>query len=97
MGWEKGRYYTRSRKVNGRVVREYVGGGKVGALAARLDAIGRERREAESEAWRIEREEMEALDAAVDKLCQLADVIAKAAMVAAGFHRHRGEWRRRRV
>ena len=24
MGWERGRYYTRSRKVDGRVIREYV-------------------------------------------------------------------------
>jgi hypothetical protein len=29
MGWDRGRYYTRSRKVNGRVVREYVGTGPV--------------------------------------------------------------------
>jgi len=29
MGWDQGRYYTRSRKVNGRVVREYIGTGRV--------------------------------------------------------------------
>lgn len=97
MGWEKGRYYTRSRKVNGRVVREYIGGGEVGALVARLDAVDRERREFERECWRLEKEEMEAFDASVEKVCQMADIIAKAALVAAGFHNHRGEWRRRRV
>ena len=97
MGWEKGRYYTRSRKVNGRVVREDVGGGEVGALAAEFDAIERERRESERESWRLEKEEMEAFDASVAKVCQMAGIIAKAAMVAAGFHRHRGQWRRRRV
>ncbi|MDA1052703.1 MAG: hypothetical protein O3C40_19790 [Planctomycetota bacterium] len=97
MGWEKDRYYTRSRKVNGRVVREYIGGGEVGALVAQMDAVERERREWERECWRLEKEEMEAFDSSVAKVCQMADIIAKAAMVAAGFHRHRGEWRRRRV
>ncbi|MGM0488439.1 MAG: hypothetical protein ACQESR_16975 [Planctomycetota bacterium] len=97
MGWEKGRYYTRSRKVNGRVVREYVGGGEVGAMAARVDAINRERRHQERESWRLEQEEMDTIDASVDNVCQMADLIAQATMVAAGFHCHRGEWRRRRV
>ena len=97
MGWEKGRYYTRSRKVNGRVVREYVGAGKIGVLAAQLDAIERERREYEREVWRIEREGIEAFDETIAKVCQMADIIAQAAMLAAGFHCHRGEWRRRRV
>ena len=97
MGWEKGRYYTRSRKVNGRVVREYVGGGEIGAVAAQLDEIERERREHERRRWRMEKEEIETFDRSITKVCQMADIIAKAAMVAAGYHLHRGEWRRRRV
>ena len=40
--WEKrergGLYYTRSRKVNGRVVREYVGSGASGELVTLMDA-----------------------------------------------------------
>ena len=97
MAWEKGRYYTRSRKVNGRVIREYIGGGAVGELAAQLDVIERERREYEREAWRVEREGIEEFDETIAKVCQMADMIARAAMLAAGFHHHRGEWRRRRV
>jgi hypothetical protein len=96
MGWDRGFYY-RVRKVNGRVVREYVGRGPIAELAAELDAIGRQQREAERAARVAERAELEALDAPLDELNDLADLLADAALLAAGYRRHnRGEWRRRR-
>ncbi len=98
MGWEKGRYYTRSKKVNGRVVREYVGFGRVAELAAELDAIKRQQRQAERDALLAKRAELDALDAPLDELNDLADLLARAALLAAGFHQHRrSEWRKRRV
>ncbi len=98
MGWDKdGRYYTRSRRVNGRVVREYVGGGRVGELAARLDALERQTRDNERAAFNAERDELDALDAPLAVLNELADLLARAALAAAGYaQHHRGEWRKRR-
>jgi hypothetical protein len=101
MAWERrkrgGLYYTRSRKEGGRVVREYVGGGILGELAARMDAEDRPRREEEAAYQREEREHLEALSAPVEELCDAAEVIARAALIASGFHCHnRGEWRKRR-
>ena len=64
MGWDKGRYDTRSRKVNGRVVREYYGAGEAAELAAQIDPLDRADREAEREARRAEKAELEALNAA---------------------------------
>jgi hypothetical protein len=93
MGWEKGRYYTRSRKVNGRVVREYVGTGDVAEQAAMIDAIARQGREAR----RAARAELTALDAPLDDLAEQTDLLARAALAAAGYRQHhRGEWRKRR-
>jgi hypothetical protein len=97
VGWDKGRYYTRSKKVNGRVVREYVGIGEVAELAAQIDAINREKRETERDALRAERAALETLDAPMNELNDLADLLARAVLLAAGYQQHkRGEWRRRR-
>jgi hypothetical protein len=93
MGWDKGRYYTRSRKANGRVAREYVGTGEAAERAARLDAMARQEREARRAALA----ELAALDAPLDDLAELTDLLARAALAAAGYRRHhRGEWRKRR-
>jgi hypothetical protein len=99
--WERrergGLYYTRSRKEGGRVVREYIGGGVLGELAAQLDAEKRRIRTEEATTWREERKSMEALDKPVEELCRAAEILSRAVFVAAGYHQHnRGEWRMRR-
>jgi len=93
MAWEKGRYYTRSRKVNDRVVREYLGTGEAAEQAARLDASARQQREARRAALA----ELTALDAPLDDLAERTELLARAALAAAGYRQHRrGEWRKRR-
>jgi hypothetical protein len=95
MAWERG-YYYRVREVNGRVVREYVGTGRVAELAAQLDAIKREERATEAAAWRAEKARLDALDADVAALIEVTDLAAAAALLAAGFHQHKRQWRRKR-
>jgi hypothetical protein len=95
MGWERG-YYYRSRKVNGRVVREYVGTGRVAELAAQLDDIKRQERKAEKAAWQEEKARLDALDADVAALIELTELVAAGALVAAGYHQHKRQWRRKR-
>jgi hypothetical protein len=56
MSWERG-YYYRAKKVNGRVVKEYVGPGIVGRMAELEDLFAREDRELRRIKERIEREE----------------------------------------
>src|SRR5688572_20767394 len=99
MGWEtrgRGRYYTRSRRVGGRVVREYLGFGETGERAALADA----RRRAQRQAERLRRLENRARLAAAEQplidFCEAAELLARAVLLTANFHRHdRGEWRRR--
>ena len=101
MGWETrkrgGRYYTRSRRVGGRVVREYVGGGVIGELAADVDALERAERTAHDEEFRQQQSENRELDEMIDGFSSGIDVIVATTLESAGYHRHkRGEWRRRR-
>jgi hypothetical protein len=101
MGWEtrrgSGRYYTRSRKVNGRIIREYVGTGFVAELAAQQDAEARAQRRAERERLQREATRWAAIAAPLVQLSQLLDGLTVAALIAAGYHQHhRGAWRKRR-
>jgi hypothetical protein len=96
MGWERG-YYYRVFKANGRVVREYVGRGPVAVLAAQLDALEREKRQLQALDLRRQKHELAALEADLKTLEQTTNLVARAALLAAGFHQHkRGEWRKRR-
>jgi hypothetical protein len=99
MAWETrergGRYYTRSRREDGRVVREYVGGA-LGELAALRDAQERRRRKEADERGRAFVNQAEELAAPVLELCEAADVLLRAHLVAAGFAKHKGLWRLKR-
>jgi len=100
MGWEtrndRGRYYTRSRRENGRVVREYVGIGVAGELAAAEDAQRLGERKAERAAIRAERERVQVIDVELAELHRTVDLLTRGALLAAGFERHKRQWRIRR-
>lgn len=101
MGWEKRGnrdYYYTAERVGGRVVKRYVGAGRVAELAASLDAITREQADTAAEDARRAQADLDALTAAVGPLHDPADALTAAALTAAGFHRpKRGPWRKRRA
>lgn len=96
MGWEKGgRYYTRSRRVRGNVVRQYVGSGALGRLEAENDERRRQQKHAERRAWDEERDRLRGLEEPLEELDTLRALVLGAVLQAAGYHQHdRGEWRK---
>jgi hypothetical protein len=93
----EGGYYYRSKRVNGRSVKMYVGRGPAAALIARLDECERQDRQAERAAFLAEGVRLAAADLAFADARSLVDPLVRAALILSGFHLHRGsEWRRRR-
>jgi hypothetical protein len=94
MAWSRG-YYYRSRKVDGRVEREYIGTGPMAEVAAIED----EYRRLEKERRRIELQtlavSLDELDARVGRLDRAIDLLVSCALVLCGCRRHRRQWRRR--
>ena len=100
MGWEQKRrgrfYYYRKVRVGGRVRSEYVGSGMLAQMSAEDDANQRRERAAKRAADRATRQ----AEAQIDR--QLADAesalaaMTHATLFAAGFRKHRGQWRKRR-
>ena len=99
MAWERrgsNLYYYQSKRVDGRVRKKYVGAGELAQTIAHADETIRQSRAAKSERARVELEEARTIASAGEELCEAADILAVAQLVAAGYHRHKGQWRRRR-
>ncbi len=100
MGWEhRGdeKYYYTAKRAGGRVVKQYIGTGRVAELAAQYAAATRAEQARTAAEQKRERDALAALDAALAPLHELADAATAAALVAAGCHRpNRSKWRKRR-
>jgi hypothetical protein len=101
MAWEtrkgKGRYYTRSRRIDGRIVREYLGKDEMAHISALIDEEARLERQEERQCLRIEREATDAVDDLLRQMFNEVDLTVRLSLEATGYHRHkRSEWRKRR-
>jgi hypothetical protein len=99
VAWEKRkgcRYYYKGKRVGGRVRKVYLGAGEMARALARADAAIYCTKELERERERAERERLKALASPIEELCEAADVLTEAHLLAAGFTQHKGQWRRRR-
>jgi hypothetical protein len=97
MAWEKHgerKYFYRTVRREGKVLKLYYGAGPAGHLAAAVDALRRAEQQAERA---VRRAAKDRLDLAVTLTCDLTrgcDLLAAATLLAAGFHRaSRHLWR----
>ena len=97
MAWEtRGngrRYYYRARRVNGRVVKTYVGAGEIGAAAAAADAAEREVRLQQRGEQKRRRAQWLGMLETFDALADAVEAYAAAALLTHGWYCHSGEWR----
>jgi hypothetical protein len=89
-------YYYQSEREDGRVRKRYIGAGEVAKMIAHADETIRRSRAERRERARTELEEARSPALAGAELHQAAEILARAEMVAAGYHRHKGEWRMKR-
>ena len=64
---------------------------------AQMVAFDRLDRVAEREKLREERKESDAEETAISERFDGVQAVAAAAMIEAGFHQHKGQWRRKRA
>ncbi len=101
MAWERrgeNFYYYRSVREGAKVRKDYIGRGEVAQIIAHSDDVIRHSRKVRAERGREALDQAEGLAscAASLELEGATEVLARAQMVSAGYHRHKGEWRRRR-
>jgi hypothetical protein len=103
MAWERRqrgtgrRYYFRARKVQGRVVKEYVGTGPEAERAAKVDAKARAERDADRDRVRKAAAKLAPAEAAIREMDEAMNVLSHAVLLSAGFHRVNYVWRLRRA
>jgi hypothetical protein len=98
MAWDRRghrRYYYASHRVGGRPVRRYVGAGPAAELEAAAADLRRLKREVAARELAAQEARLREAGAPLLALCELTDIMARAALLAAGYRQHdRGEWRR---
>lgn len=99
MGWEQRRgrsYYYRKVREGGRIRSEYVGSGIVAQICAGEDDDKSRERMAKRAADQATRQAEAEIDQRFADAEATLTAMTHAALVAAGCHRHKGQWRRRR-
>jgi hypothetical protein len=99
MAWEdrNGRsYYYRKRREGRRVASEYVGTGLAGEIAEIFDGEDRRETEHKRRELRKQKASAQAIDSQVSQVDKYTRAITQACLLLAGYHPHKGQWRKLR-
>jgi len=78
------------------VVREYIGTGEVALEVAELDAIEREQRQREKATFKVEKEAQSEIDLRIEEESKHISTLTDAILLVNGYHKHKGQWRKKR-
>ena len=99
MGWERRgnyEYYYRKEREGSRVRSTYVGRGEMARLISQFEESSRRVEKLLQAKNSIESHESEKGDMALDRAVDLIQLFTQASLLAAGFHTHHRQWRRKR-
>jgi hypothetical protein len=88
-----GAYYTRSKRVAGRIIRTYVGSGLVAFEAAETDRASRLAKAMDRDCHQKSEKEARILDEMLAKYARDVDRMLEIELAVIGIHRRRSEWR----
>jgi hypothetical protein len=88
-------YYYRKERRGSKVRSIYVGSGEVARRLSQLDESRAREEQIKRARARMEREVFEAHDETVERTCSMVEILADATLLAAGFHTHKRQWRRK--
>lgn len=100
MPWQKHRhksYYTRSVRVDGRVVTEYLGRARAAALASQADAQAAADHAERLARARADQALYDELKQTLDEYDEIVRMFTTAALLVNGYHLHKRQWRKKRV
>jgi hypothetical protein len=89
-------YYYRSVRDGEKVRKVYLGSGELARIAHEREIMNRAAREHERRESARELGRLEALAAPVLELSEAAEILLRAHLIDAGYHRRKGEYRRAR-
>jgi len=89
-------YYYRSVREGEKIRKVYVGAGEKAHVSHEEDVLRRTGRRARLEREKEDRQRLEALAVPVLEVSEAAEILARAHLVAAGYHKHKGVYRRAR-